>query len=201
MCRFPASGSSRKSFARGCVPMDDPGCWQWVTREEIIQSIPVEPTPTIPPRQPFLPDPDDLIGVPAQSFDVARDAVVGIVAPHHHRQMGVLAPDGLMPVGPTPICNRRQRAGVTALGRYLPHHILACPRLAPRVGKAEEGERGTIRLRMVSPIWPVELCGNVRILEAFDQIIAKLSDLYSCLGAVLLGQHGQASFESDAERS
>jgi hypothetical protein len=45
------------------------------------------------------------------------------------------------------------------------------------------------------------LCGNVRILEAFDQIIAKLSDLYSGLGAVLLGQHGQASFESDAERS
>jgi hypothetical protein len=40
------------------------------------------------------------------------------------------------------------------------------------------------------------LCGNVRILEAFDQIIAKLSDLY-----LLLGQHGQASFESDAERS
>src|ERR1700746_2842641 len=84
MCRFPASGSSRKSFARGCVPMDNPGCGQWVTREEIIQSIPVEPTPTIPTRQPFLPDPDDLIGVPAQSFDVARDAVVGIVAPHHH---------------------------------------------------------------------------------------------------------------------
>ena len=48
------------------------------------------------------------------------------MAPHHHRQMGVLVPDGLMAVGPTPICNRRQRAGVTALGRYLPHHILAC---------------------------------------------------------------------------
>ena len=109
MCRFPASGSSRKSFARGCVPMDDPCCWQWVTREEIIQSIPVEPTPTIPTRQPFLPDPDDLIGVPAQSFDVARDAVVGIVAPHHHRQMGVLVADGLMPVGPTPICNRTRK--------------------------------------------------------------------------------------------
>ena len=53
------------------------------------------------------------------------------MAPHHHRQMGVLVPDGLMPVGPTPICNRRQRAGVTALGRYLPHHILACPRGPP----------------------------------------------------------------------
>jgi hypothetical protein len=31
---------------RGCVGFffDDPDCWQWVTREEIIQSIPVEPT-------------------------------------------------------------------------------------------------------------------------------------------------------------
>jgi hypothetical protein len=27
--------------------------------------------------------------------------------------------------------------------------------LAPDVGEAEEGERGTIRLRMVSPVWPV----------------------------------------------
>src|ERR1700746_2757456 len=33
-----------------------------LVREEIIQSIPGEPTPTIPTRQPFLPDPDDLIG-------------------------------------------------------------------------------------------------------------------------------------------
>jgi hypothetical protein len=68
MCRFPASGSSRKSFARGCVPMDDPGCWQWVTREEIVQSIPVEPTPTIPTRQPFLPDPDDRpVNIPSRN--------------------------------------------------------------------------------------------------------------------------------------
>jgi hypothetical protein len=35
------------------------------------------------------------------------------------------------------------------------HHVLAHPRLAPDVGEAEEGERGTIRLRMVSPVWPV----------------------------------------------
>src|SRR5271169_6108362 len=33
-----------------------------------------------------------------------------------------------------------------------PHHILACPRLAPDVGEAEKGERGTIRLRMVGPV-------------------------------------------------
>ena len=62
------------------------------------------------------------------------------MTPHHRRQMGVLVADGLMPVYPTPSRNRRQRVGVPVLCRYLPNHILACPRLAPRVGKAEEGE-------------------------------------------------------------
>src|ERR1700736_1396422 len=69
--------------------------------------------------------------------------------------MGVLAGDGLMPVEPTPSRHRRQRSGVTVLCRHLSHHLVACPRFAPYVGKAEEGERGTIRLRMVSPIWSV----------------------------------------------
>jgi hypothetical protein len=66
--------------------------------------------------------------------------------------MDVLVGDGLMPVDPTPRRNRRQRSGVTILCRCLPYHR---PRLARDVGEAEEGERGTIRLRMVSPIWPV----------------------------------------------
>src|SRR4249920_361106 len=69
--------------------------------------------------------------------------------------MGVLVADGLMPVVPTPGRNRRQRSGVTVLRRDLSHHVLACPRLTPNVGETEEGERGTIRLRMVSPIWSV----------------------------------------------
>ena len=60
-----------------------------------------------------------------------------------------------MPVDPTPGRDRCQRSGVAVLCRYLPHHILACPRPAPYVGEAKEGERGTIRLRMVSPIWSV----------------------------------------------
>jgi hypothetical protein len=38
----------------------------------------------------ILPDPLNLIGVPAQSSKVASYAVVGIVAPHHRSQMGVL---------------------------------------------------------------------------------------------------------------
>ena len=77
------------------------------------------------------------------------------MAPHHRGQMGALARDRLMPVAPTPVRHRRQRSGVTVLSRYLSHHILACPRLTPNVGEAEEGERGTVRLRMVSPIWSV----------------------------------------------
>ncbi len=40
---------------------------------------------------------------------------------------------------------------VTVLRRYLSHHIVTCPRLPPNVGKAEEGERRAIRLRMGRP--------------------------------------------------
>jgi hypothetical protein len=68
------------------------------------------------------------------------------VTPNHRRQMGVLVADGLMRFT-TPSRNRRQRASVPVLRRYLPHHILTCPRLTPNVGEAEEGERGTTRLR------------------------------------------------------
>src|SRR5271156_2151865 len=98
MCSFPASGSSWKSFAREGVAMDDPGCRQGVTLSERGELAPKEPPPASPPRQPFLPNPHDLIGVPAYSSKVARYAVVGIVAPHHRGQMGALVRDRLMPV-------------------------------------------------------------------------------------------------------
>jgi hypothetical protein len=77
--------------------------------------------------------------------------VVGIVALHHSDQRGVLVRDGLMPIDATPGRNHRQRSDLAVLCRYLSHHILACPRLAPDVGTAEESERGTIRLRMACP--------------------------------------------------
>jgi len=168
MCSFPASGSSWKSFAREGVAVDDPGCRQRVTLSERGELVPKEPTPAIPPRQPFLPNPHDLIGVPAYSSKVARYAVVGIVAPHHRAQMGALVRDRLMPVAPAPVRNRRQRAGVTVLCRYLPHHFLACPRLAPDVGEAEEGERGTIRLQMVSPICRLLRKSTKRVLSGWS---------------------------------
>jgi hypothetical protein len=44
--------------------MDDPGCRQGVTLSERGELVPKEPTPAIPPRQPFLPNPRDLIGGP-----------------------------------------------------------------------------------------------------------------------------------------
>src|ERR1035437_460650 len=70
--------------------MDEPGCRQRVTLWECREPALGEPTPAIPPRQPFLPDRRDLTGIPAYSSRVARYAVVGIVAPHHRGQMGVL---------------------------------------------------------------------------------------------------------------
>src|SRR6516165_3366510 len=85
-----------KSFAREGVAMDDPGCRQGVTLSEGSELVPKEPTPAIPPRQPFLPNPRDLIGIPAYSSKVARYAVIGIVAPHHRGQMGALVRDRLM---------------------------------------------------------------------------------------------------------
>src|SRR6202051_1444285 len=133
MCSFPASGSSWKSFAREGVAMDDPGCRQGVTLSERGELVPKEPTPASPPRQPFLPNPPDLIGVPAYSSKVARYAVVGIVAPHHRAQMGALIRARLMRVAPTRVRTGRPGAAETVLCLYLPHHILACPRLAPDV--------------------------------------------------------------------
>src|SRR5215831_9984840 len=63
--------------------------------------------------------------------------------------------DRQMSVCPTPVADRRQRAGVTLLCRYLPHHVLTLPRLSPNVAEAEEGERCPIRARVVLAIWSV----------------------------------------------
>ena len=60
-----------------------------------------------------------------------------------------------MPVCPTPVTDRRQRAGVTLICRYLPHHVLTLPRLAPYVAEAEKGERCPIRVRVVLAAWSV----------------------------------------------
>jgi hypothetical protein len=78
------------------------------------------------------------------------------MASHHRNQVGVLLGDWLVPVFPAPCADCRQRAGVTALRRYLAHDVIALLRLAPYVAEAEEGERRAIRFRMRFPIWSFE---------------------------------------------
>src|SRR5262249_43130256 len=78
-CRFPASGSSRESFAHSGVAVDDPSCWERVSLQEVRKPIPWESAPAS--RQQLLPGPCNLVGVPAKSSKVTRYAVVGIVAP------------------------------------------------------------------------------------------------------------------------
>ena len=65
MCRFPASGSSWESLAHGGVTVDDPRCRQRVALEQGREPAPMEPSAVAPSRQPFLPGPHDLPGVPA----------------------------------------------------------------------------------------------------------------------------------------
>src|SRR5262249_39972235 len=56
---------------------------------------------------------------------------------------------------PAPVPPGRQRAGVTLICRYLPHHVLTLPRLSPNVAEAEEDERCPARVRVVLAIWSV----------------------------------------------
>src|SRR5262249_36206551 len=85
----------------------------------------------------------------------ARYAVVGIVAPHHRNQMGMLLRDRLVSIFPAPLADRCQRAGVTVLRRYFAHDVLAVLRLAPYVGEAAKGERCPTRVRGGLSIWSV----------------------------------------------
>jgi len=64
------------------------------------------------------------------------------------RQPGVLDEQRLMSVSPTPLRHGDQRAGKPALGRRLPHHVLAPLRFHPGVGEAEKVERGFLAVWM-----------------------------------------------------
>jgi hypothetical protein len=118
------------------------------------------------PRLPLLPDLCNLVGVPAKSSKVSRYAAIGIVAPHLRNQLGMLLGDRQMSVCPTPLGDRRQRAGVTFLGRYLPHDAVSSPRLSPNVAEAEKGERCPIRVRVVLVVSLHRLrCGLLRFVR------------------------------------
>src|SRR3954468_5447409 len=101
----------------------------------VIASLP------IPSRQPSLPDPHNLAGIPTHPSTGPRHAVVGVMAPHHGRQVGMLHGDRPMPVIPAPVRHPRQRSGIAALGRDLSDHVDPFARLAPDMGEAKEVER------------------------------------------------------------
>src|SRR3954454_11163739 len=88
-CRFPASGSSGESFAPDGVEMDDPGRWQRALLQECRQTRPGVGALTIPSRQPSLPDPHNLVGIPAHPSTVPRHAVVGVMAPQAPPRAGL----------------------------------------------------------------------------------------------------------------
>jgi hypothetical protein len=61
-----------------------------VAFQDFVQVGPSDHTLTISPRQPLLPNPHGLVGEPAQSSTVATNAIVGVVTPHHRRQVAML---------------------------------------------------------------------------------------------------------------
>src|SRR5262245_4728546 len=154
--RFRFFTGEVRSQQRSGVTVDDTGSRQGMAPEQLGKAAPGHGALPVAPGPPLAPAPCDFIGIPAQSTIIARDAVVGIVAPHHRAQMGVLCADRRVPVLPAPRGHRRQRAGVTLFGRYLPHHALALPGLPPDVAEAQEGERSAIRFRMLLPIGSCE---------------------------------------------
>src|SRR4051812_10162990 len=133
-----------------------PGRAQRALLQECRQTRPGVGALTIPSRQPSLPDPHNLMSIPAHPSTVSRHAVVGVMAPHHGRQVGMLDGDRPMPVIPAPVRHPRQCSGIAALGRDLPDHVDPFARLAPDMSEAEEVERGAPRSRVVGALRPLE---------------------------------------------
>src|SRR5690349_22947059 len=121
---------------------------------ERLEAIPGEPLGTCSAFQPFAPQPRDLGAIALQLPHVSRDAVVGIVTYQLRRQSRALVADRPMPVVPTPVVDCHQRAREPALGRRLPHHVLAFARLPPCVGEAEKVVRGLLAV-WVCATWPL----------------------------------------------
>jgi hypothetical protein len=91
--------------------------------------------------EPHLPYPLDLVRVPSQSTTIARNAVVGKMAPHHAAQVEMLFADWPMQVMPALVTHGSQAASKAVLRRALTHHILSLPGPHPDMGEAEE-DRG-----------------------------------------------------------
>src|ERR1700756_1028156 len=124
--------------------------------EEGVGARPCGPLGAPSSLQPFAPQLDDMLAMPARLPNLPRAAVVCHVTDEFGREAIVLPAQRLVAVGATPLVDRCQRTGQTVLCRRLPHPVLAFPRLPPRVGEAEEVEPwfAASRLRAATPLRP-----------------------------------------------
>src|SRR5229473_3643926 len=118
---------ARKLRSGDGVPVDDQGGRQGMPSEHGPEARPRQIAVAAAPSEPFLPYPHELVVVPPDPTAVARDAVVGAVPPDHPRQMGVLFPERVVQIPPTPLGHRGQRACITIFRRYLADDVLAVP--------------------------------------------------------------------------
>src|ERR1043166_1521129 len=97
--------------------------------EEGVEARPCEPLGARSSLQPFAPQLDDLLAMPAHLPNVPRAAVVCHVTDEFGREAIVLPAQRLGAVGATPLVDRCQRTGQTVLRRRLPPPVLGagCP--------------------------------------------------------------------------
>ncbi|WP_438270246.1 IS91 family transposase [Rhizobium mongolense] len=124
-CGIPASGSSRESFAHSGVGMNDLDWRQRAAFQDFVEAGPSDHALAISPRQPLLPNPHDLSGVPPQSSNVATNAVIGAVAPQHGGQMAVWSRIGRGSSGTSR--SRQPPHGKAVFGRGLPNQVASSP--------------------------------------------------------------------------
>ena len=133
---------ARKLRSRAGVLVDDQGWRQWISTEHGPEAYPRQMAVASASGEPFLPDPQELVVVPANPPAVSRDAIVGAVPPDHPRQVSMLFPERTVQVLSTPFRYCSQSSGITVFGRYLPNHVLTTPRQPPDMGEAKEVEGG-----------------------------------------------------------
>ncbi|WP_234897130.1 hypothetical protein [Sinorhizobium medicae] len=107
--------------------MNDLDWRQRAAFQDFVEAGPSDHALAISPRQPLLPNPHDLSGVPPQSLNVATNAVIGAVAPQHGGQMAVLVADRPMPALPAPVVHGGHRTGKAVFGRGLPNQVASSP--------------------------------------------------------------------------
>src|SRR5258707_11602766 len=120
--------------------VDHPRRWQRIPRQQPVDHVPRQ-WPGTSPCQPFPPPPHDLVTQPLQRRAVARDAVVGVVAPQLLTQMLVLLRNRIVSVNPTPLSDLPHHPAEPTRCRLPTHHPVPLPRPRPHVPKPQKLER------------------------------------------------------------